>query len=99
MNVAERKLWEVLRKLKLNVRRQAPIGRYVVDFVHLRSKLIIEVDGARHDLPDAQFHDAERDAWLNSQGYRVLRIRDADAFGRPHDVAEQIAAEIEKARG
>ena len=95
MPVSERKLWEALRKLKLNIRRQAPIGRYIVDFVHFGSKLIVEVDGARHDLPDAQLHDAGRDAWLASQGYRVLRIRADDAFGRPHDVAEEIRAAIQ----
>ena len=94
MNVSERKLWEVLRKLKLNIRRQAPIGRYVADFVHLGSKLVIEVDGARHELEDAQLHDAKRDAWMTAEGFRVLRIKDADAFGRPHDVAELIKQAI-----
>jgi len=99
MTASERKLWAVVRKMDLGIRRQVPIGRYIADFVHHGAALIIEIDGARHDLPEAQLHDAERDAWLRSQGYRVLRIRDADAFGRPHHVAEQIAAEIEKARG
>ncbi|HEX6860118.1 MAG TPA: endonuclease domain-containing protein [Caulobacteraceae bacterium] len=94
MNASERRLWEALRKLKLNIRRQAPIGRYIVDFVHLGSKLVIEIDGTRHDLSEAQLHDAQRDAWLKSEGYRVLRIRDADAFGRHHDVAEQIRQAI-----
>ena len=98
MNVSERKLWEELRKLKLNIRRQAPIGRYIVDFVHHGSKLIIEVDGRRHDLPEEQVRDIDRDGWLNQQGYRVLRIRGDDAFGRPHDTAELIAAEIAKGR-
>ncbi|MGE5502636.1 MAG: endonuclease domain-containing protein [Ignavibacteriales bacterium] len=94
MTVSEKKLWEALRPLKLNIRRQAPIGRYIADFVHLGSRLVIEVDGARHDLPEEQSRDLERDAWLKSEGFRVLRVRDADAFGRPHDVAEQIRQTI-----
>jgi very-short-patch-repair endonuclease len=94
MTVGEKKLWEALRRLKLNIRRQAPIGRYIADFVHLGSRLVIEVDGMRHELADAQLHDLERDAWLKGEGFRVLRVRDADAFGRPHDVAEQIRQTI-----
>lgn len=94
MPQSERALWEALRKLKLNVRRQAPIGRYIVDFVHHPSRLVIEVDGARHDLPEAQLHDAERDAWFARQGYRTLRIDDRDALGAPYAVAERIAEEI-----
>ena len=72
------------------------MGRYVVDFVHHGAKLVVEVDGGRHDLPEAQRHDAERDAWLNVQGYRVLRIRDRDAFGDAYAVADRIAAEIQR---
>jgi very-short-patch-repair endonuclease len=98
MNASERKLWEALRKLKLNIRRQAPVGNYIADFVHLGSRLVVEVDGARHELPEAQLHDLERDEWLRSQGYRILRIRDQDAFSRPRDMGELIAAEIAKGR-
>ncbi len=90
MPVSEKKLWEALRKLGLGIRRQAPIGRYIVDFAHHGASLVIEVDGRRHDLAEAQLSDAERDAWLESQGYRVIRIRDDLAYGRPFAVAERI---------
>ncbi|MDP2261304.1 MAG: DUF559 domain-containing protein [Caulobacter sp.] len=90
MPLSEKKLWEALRKLDLGIRRQAPIGRYIADFAHHGASLVIEVDGRRHDLPEAQLKDAERDAWLESQGYRVIRIRDDLAYGRPFDVAERI---------
>jgi very-short-patch-repair endonuclease len=70
----EKVLWGDLRKLKLNVRRQAPIGPYVVDFVHHEARLVIEVDGPHHDAPEAQSRDAARTAWLQAQGYRVLRF-------------------------
>ena len=70
--------------------------RYVVDFTHHAAKLVIEVDGGRHDLSEAELHDAERDAWLDAQGYRVLRIRDQDAFGDAYAMAERVAAEIQR---
>jgi very-short-patch-repair endonuclease len=84
MTWGEKELWRALRKLKLNVRRQAPIGRYIADFACHEARLVIEIDGGWHDLPEAQLHDAIRDAWLRSQGYRILRFRDrqvSDDFG------------------
>ena len=96
MTASERSLWKALRALDLHIRRQAPIGRYVADFVHHGSRLVIEVDSGWHDLPEQQLHDAERDAWLSDQGYRVLRVRDTEAFGRPDEVAERVATEIRR---
>ncbi|MFX5752153.1 DUF559 domain-containing protein, partial [Acinetobacter baumannii] len=80
---SEAKLWEALRALKLNIRRQVPIGPYIADFAHHRSGLIIEVEGARHDLPGEQLRDAARDAWFETQGCRTVRIRDRDAYEFP----------------
>ncbi|WP_439472162.1 endonuclease domain-containing protein [Brevundimonas sp.] len=89
----EKLLWADLRKLKLNIRRQAPIGRFVADFVHHESRLIIEVDGPLHDTPEAKLHDAARTEWLNSQGYRVLRFSNK----RVTDDRETVLTEIRSA--
>lgn len=97
--VSEKKLWEALRKLELRVRRQAPIGRFVVDFAHHAARLVIEVDGARHDFADAALADAERDAWLQSQGYFVVRVRDTEALDYPERIAERIKLLIESRTG
>jgi very-short-patch-repair endonuclease len=70
----ESKLWDRLRQLSVRFRRQVPMGRYVVDFVCHRANLVIEVDGGVHQLPDVAVRDLERDAWLISQGYVVLRF-------------------------
>ena len=67
-------LWEALRKREMNFRRQAPIGRFVVDFVHFASSLIVEVDGYFHELPERRISDLERTGWLQSQGFRVIRF-------------------------
>ncbi len=68
----ERKLWFELRDRRLNdskFRRQAPIGPYVVDFLCLDSRLIIELDGGQHAE-----ESAKRQSWLESQGYKILRF-------------------------
>ena len=72
---AERTLWRHLRLRQLNgqrLRRQAPIGPYIVDFVCFESRLIIELDGGHHSQQMA--YNTERSAWLESQGFRVLRF-------------------------
>ena len=72
---AERKLWEALRGNKLNgvsFRRQHAIGNYIVDFVSIKEKLIIELDGSQH-LEQTEY-DAERTRYLESQEYKVIRF-------------------------
>jgi very-short-patch-repair endonuclease len=69
----ERLLWDLLRDRRLEepkFRRQVPIGRYIADFLCLRHRLIVEADGPFHDTG----RDAERDAWLTAQKFRVLRF-------------------------
>ena len=89
----EAKLWERLRKLDIRIRRQAPIGPYVADFACLRARLVIEVDGGVHNRTDVALRDLKRDAWLASEGYRVLRI---DSRRIPHDL-DAVIAEITQA--
>ena len=94
VTVGEQRLWQALRPLKLNIRRQAPIGPYVADFVNHTAKLVIEVDGYYHSLPERQATDAERDAWLTRQGYRVLRVSDHDVDQNLSKVIDRITAEL-----
>ena len=72
---AERKLWSVLRGKQLNgvsFRRQHAIGNYIVDFVSIKKKLIIELDGSQH--LEQEEYDTERTKYLESQGYKVVRF-------------------------
>ena len=94
MTQGEERLWKALRALKLNIRRQAPMGPYVVNFVSHAGKLVIEVDGYHHTMPERQAADAERDAWFDRQGYRVVRVTDLDAYNDPARIAGRIAAEL-----
>src|SRR5690606_36880806 len=78
MTDAERLLWKHLRAHRLNghkFRRQHPIGPYIVDFVNLGANLIVEADGGQHN---ENALDVDRDAWLQSQGFKVLRFWNND---------------------
>jgi very-short-patch-repair endonuclease len=87
MTDGERRLWSELREFRrlygVHVRKQAPIGPYVVDFVIHEHKLVIEIDGEHHFTPTGTARDRVRDEWFASQGYRVIRINTgelSDAF-------------------
>jgi very-short-patch-repair endonuclease len=75
--LAEGRLWQQLRSNQLGGHkfvRQHPVGPYVADFACRSMRLIVEVDGATHSTEDELVHDARRTAFLETQGYRVLRI-------------------------
>ncbi len=74
---AERILWGALKQKQVNgcrFRRQHPMGVYIVDFICLESRLIIELDGGQHGFPEQHAHDERRDVWLEAQGYHVARF-------------------------
>lgn len=83
---AEQRLWHFLRNRRLEglkFRRQHEIGPYIVDLVCDQAGLIVEADGGQH-MEQAEY-DAQRTAWLEARGYRVLRfwndavLRDTEA--------------------
>ncbi len=80
---AEIALWEQLRGKQLDgykFRRQHIIGNYIADFVCLPKKLIIEVDGLIHQLPENKISDEERTQWLQSQGFKVIRFTNEEVL-------------------
>ena len=90
MTDAERLLWQHLRAHRLygqKFRRQQPIGPYIVDFVHLGARLVIEADGGQHNGDAA---DQERDGWLKAEGYRVMRFWNNDILQSTDAVLEEI---------
>ena len=89
---AELKLWFVLKNRALDgmkFRRQVPIGRYIADFACFNPRLIVEVDGGQHAESD---YDAERDAWLNAQGFNILRVWNGEVMENVDGVARKILA-------
>jgi very-short-patch-repair endonuclease len=96
--MTERTLWRVLRDRRLEglkFRRQVVIGRYIVDFLCLRHRLIVEADGPFHE--DNAAHDAERDAWLASQRFRVVRFANLRIETRAHEVVTEILEAVRPA--
>ena len=90
---AEAKLWSVLRRNNVNgyhFKRQKPIGKYVVDFVCLKRKLIIELDGSQHYTRDGLIYDAERTEYLENLGYKVIRIPDNEILNNIEGSVEYI---------
>ena len=90
---AEERLWDALRNRQLNglkVRRQHPVGPYVLDFCIPSLRLAIELDGPVHD--DQRDADAAREAWLRQSGYDLLRFPNEAVFGDLPSVLEAIHA-------
>lgn len=93
---AEQKLWYHLRAHRFmgkKFKRQKPMGRYVVDFVCLEEKLIIELDGGQH--AENVEYDSERDSWLRNEGYTVLRFWNNEMLNEMEGVLERIRMEID----
>ena len=93
---AERVLWVRLRRrqvLGYKFRRQQPLGPYIVDFVCLEKRLVVEVDGSQHQ--EQRTYDEARTRWLESQGYRVLRFWNNEVLAETDKVIELIAKRLE----
>jgi very-short-patch-repair endonuclease len=74
---AEKLLWAKLNKnqiMGLQFRRQHPVNRFIADFYCAKLKLVIEVDGSIHELPENQDYDIGRSEILNDFGITVMRF-------------------------
>src|SRR5262249_7998969 len=97
MTAAERKLWWHLRRLPIehgHFRRQATIGRYFADFACHSRRLVIEVDGDDHGHDRRIAADAQRTAYLESHGYRVLRFWNHQVMNEIEGVMSAIYAAV-----
>ena len=92
----ERHLWyDFLKTYPIQFKRQYSIGVYYVDFYCYRAKLIVELDGSQHCTEEALLYDRQRTAYLESQGFKVLRISNLDVWKNFRGVCEQIHNEVE----
>ncbi len=94
-------MWDALRlmgkAMKMKFRRQHPFHPYIVDFVCLEARLVVEIDGLSHD--SRQQYDKRREAYLRGLGYEVLRFSDSDVLKNLEAVAETVAQTIRKRPG
>ena len=96
MTDAEQKLWRHLRHRQLaghRFRRQCPIGPYIVDFVCLERRLVVEVDGGQHA---GSARDLRRDGWLGAQGFLVLRFWNNEVLEQIEGVCDMILESLSK---
>ena len=94
---AERKLWAHLRnnqRKRMKFRRQHPIDTYMADFLCLQARLVVEVADGGHDDEQRRRADAARIAFLDSQGFRVLRFWNEEVLNNIDGVLERIAEYI-----
>jgi len=98
MTGPERKLWKALRRRVpvegTHFRRQVSLGPYIADFCSYGAKLVIEVDGDQHGTVEAGEQDAIRTAFMEAQGYRVLRFSNRDVKLHIDIVLDTIAAAL-----
>jgi very-short-patch-repair endonuclease len=95
---AENALWQRLRRDALGVgfRRQHAIDRFIVDFVCLSAKLIVEVDGGIHADPNQQGRDLERERHLEERGFRVMRFTNRQVMEEMDGVLGAIQSSLEE---
>ena len=94
---AEAKLWQALRNRWLarwKFRRQHSIDRYIVDFVTLDGKLIVEVDGVTHAGPSELAKDKARTDVLEACGFLVVRVSNTDVYDNIEGVLEMIESTL-----
>ena len=95
---AENVLWAALRSIRsdgVKYRRQHPIGDYIVDFVCLEKRLVIEVDGGQHNEDMNTEKDNERTNWLEKEGYHVIRFWNNDVLTNIEGVVYRIREALE----
>jgi len=93
----EKRLWYRIRNRQINAckfRRQAVIGRYIVDLACFEHQLVIELDGGQHASTTED--DSRRTAWLNSQGFAVLRFWNNDVIENMDGVLYRIAEALNR---
>ena len=95
---AESVIWGCLKSRQLGVtfRRQHVIGRFIADFSCVVLKLIIEIDGGYHQLPEQQVSDQERTEWLKLQGFTVIRFTNEEIISDIDNVINKIKEVIWK---
>ena len=93
----EARLWTALRGSRLSgwkFRRQHPIDRFVVDFVCLAARLVVEVDGATHNEAAAMERDVERTRIIEAAGFQVIRFQNTDIRNNLDGVLDTILAAL-----
>ena len=91
MTPEEKHLWyDFLKRLPYTVRRQHNIENYIVDFYIAEKKIVIEIDGRQHLLPEHKEADEQRSTALAAWGISVLRYSNDSIRNNFNAVTEDI---------
>jgi very-short-patch-repair endonuclease len=96
---AEQVLWRLLRRRQfagVKLRRQRPVGRYILDFYCAERRLAVEPDGSQHFTDEGRAHDESRTEYLATRGVRVLRFTNRELFEEREGVLEAIRRACER---
>ena len=97
MTKEERHLWyDFLRYYPVRFSRQKVLGKYIADFYSAEAKLVIELDGSQHYEIDEMENDADRTAFLEEYGLRVIRIPNNEVTGNFRGICEYIDAAVKQ---
>jgi very-short-patch-repair endonuclease len=91
---AERALWRILRSRQLGghkFRRQQPLGPFIVDFVCLDARMVVEIDGGQHNEEEDIAYDQRRSQWLEKAGFRVMRFWNQEVLNELESVSDAIS--------
>ena len=94
---AERRLWRMLRDRRLEgykFRRQHEFGPYILDFICVEARLVIEADGGQHFRPEGLERDRKRNQYLLDRGFRVMRFTDREILLEPASVEAEIDRQL-----
>jgi len=92
--------WQAVRNRRfagVKFKRQMAIGPFIADFCCFEHKLIVELDGEPHESIEARTKDAIRSAFLQREGYRVLRFSNERVLGNLEFVLREIASRLDLA--
>jgi len=93
MTPAEVIVWTRVQRGRLmgfHFRKQHPVGPYIADFACVKSRVIVEIDGETHWREFERRRDAARTAFLEREGWAILRVWNSDVYGNEDGVVETI---------
>ena len=98
MTEAEAKLWSLLRNKNLGARfrRQVAFGPYILDFLAIKPKLVVELDGSQHFTSRSHEMDRQRDEYLKKKGLSVVRYSSGEFVRNPDGIVQNIYEHVQK---
>lgn len=78
----------------IRFRNQYIIGNYIVDFIALKPRLIIEIDGGYHSDEEQRADDLAREEYLRAKGFKVIHFTNEEVFTHTDVVVRSIKAEL-----